>query len=120
MWQDRCPLRHTGKCFRMSESRPNFPHPGLASCVEGTAGSRVSFDDLARLPAQRLARLLLERAAEDPTLLGRLYETVDRRTDAPRAKSPAIVGDSPAMRQVASLVRRVPETGGPVAGHGAK
>jgi transcriptional regulator with PAS, ATPase and Fis domain len=98
----------------MSESRPNFPEPRLAKSVEGAAASRVSFDDLARVPAQRLARLLLERAAEDPTLLGRLYETVDRRKDAPRAESPAIIGDSPAMRQVASLVRRFEQTDEPV------
>ena len=37
--------------------------------LQGAAVARVSFDDLARVPAQRLARLLLERAAEDPTLL---------------------------------------------------
>ncbi|HEY0423222.1 MAG TPA: sigma 54-interacting transcriptional regulator, partial [Rhodopila sp.] len=39
---------------------------------------------------------------------------VDRRKDAPRVESPAIVGDSPAMRQVASLVRRFEQTDEPV------
>ncbi len=97
----------------------------MSSCVEGSSGSRVSFDDLARMPAQRLARLLLERAAEDPTLLNRLYETVDpagdprsgsfgSRSDGARAEAPAIVGDSPAMRQVAALVRRFEQTDEPV------
>ena len=90
---------------------------------------RVSVDDLARVPAQRLARLLLERAAEDPTLLSRLYETVDpRQPSAPQVgarqpgagrnglkpRRPAIVGDSPAMRQVATLVRRFEQTDEPV------
>ena len=85
---------------------------------------QVSFDDLARVPAQRLARLLLERAAEDPTLLSRLYETVDPRSrglrqpgtrrDALTPRRPAIVGDSPAMHQVATLVRRFEHTDEPV------
>jgi transcriptional regulator with PAS, ATPase and Fis domain len=76
--------------------------------------ARVSFDDLARVPAQRLARLLLERAAEDPTLLGRLYETVDGPKAAPRPHSPAIVGESPAMRRVIALVHRFEQTDEPV------
>ena len=116
---------------------------------------RVSVDDLARVPAQRLARLLLERAAEDPTLLSRLYETVDprqtglgqagsgqagsgqagsgqagsgqagsrqarsgqtgaRRGAASPSRRAAIVGDSPAMRQVTTLVRRFEQTDEPV------
>ena len=90
---------------------------------------RVSVDDLARVPAQRLARLLLERAAEDPTLLSRLYETVDPRQrkagqlearhpatqrEALKPRRPAIVGDSLAMRQVATLVRRFERTDEPV------
>ena len=86
---------------------------------------QVSFDDLARVPAQRLARLLLERAAEDPTLLSRLYETVDPRqpgASQPRGRRdlagkpwrPAIVAESPAMRQVATLLRRFEQTDEPV------
>jgi transcriptional regulator with PAS, ATPase and Fis domain len=98
----------------MSESRPYSPEPRFPPCVEGGSVTRVSFDDLARVPAQRLARLLLERAAEDPTLLSRLYETVDSRRCAPRVEARAIVGDSPAMRQVASLVRRFEQTDEPV------
>jgi transcriptional regulator with PAS, ATPase and Fis domain len=98
----------------MSESRPDSPETRFPSCVEGVAVTRVSFDELARVPAQRLARLLLERAAEDPTLLSRLYETLGLPKDTPRIGSPPIVGDSPAMRQVASLVRRFEQTDEPV------
>jgi transcriptional regulator with PAS, ATPase and Fis domain len=98
----------------MSESRPDAPETRFPSCVEGAAVTRVSFDELARVPAQRLARLLLERAAEDPTLLSRLYETLGLPKDTPRIGSPPIVGDSPAMRQVASLVRRFEQTDEPV------
>ncbi len=78
------------------------------------AVTRVSVDDLARLPAQRLARLLLERAAEDPTLLGRLYETVEARPAPPVPAAPAIVGDGPAMRRIASLLARFGRTDEPV------
>jgi transcriptional regulator with PAS, ATPase and Fis domain len=98
----------------MSESRPDAPETRFPSCVEGAAVTRVSFDELARVPAQRLARLLLERAAEDPTLLSRLYETLGLPKDTPRIGSLPIVGDSPAMRQVASLVRRFEQTDEPV------
>jgi transcriptional regulator with PAS, ATPase and Fis domain len=76
----------------------------------------VSFDDLARMPVRHLARLLLDRAAEDPTLLCRLYDTMGR-TDAPAAATPpasAIVGGSPAMRHVADLIRRFGQTDDPV------
>ena len=98
----------------MSESRPYLPETRVPSCVEGNSVARVSFDDLARVPPQQLARLLLERAAEDPTLLGRLYETVDPRQEAPRPQSSAIVGDSAAMRRVATLLRRFEQTDEPV------
>ena len=98
----------------MSESRPQTPDIRLPLYVEGASASRVSFDDLARVPAQRLARLLLDRAAEDPTLLGRLFETVDPVKDSPRAEPPAIVGKSPAMQQVTALVRRFEQTDEPV------
>jgi transcriptional regulator with PAS, ATPase and Fis domain len=122
----------------MSESRPYSPETRRPTCVEGTSLSQVRFDDLARVPARHLARLLLERAAEDPTLLGRLYETVGEtvgpqrdgsrndghaaadnrqavpRRDAHRAGWPAIVGESPAMRRVVKLVRRFEQTDEPV------
>ena len=97
--------------------------------------TRVSLEDLSRLPAQRLARLLLERAAEDPTLLGRLYESVDTRQVSPGKANPfadagaailagasmaaggssaMVVGGSAAMRQVAALVERFEKTDEPV------
>ena len=83
--------------------------------MEDTAPTRVTFDELSRVPAQRLARLLLDRAAEDPTLLSRLYQTVDLRESAPsRTNRPAIVGDSLAMRRVMALVRRLEQTDEPV------
>jgi transcriptional regulator with PAS, ATPase and Fis domain len=139
----------------MSESRPSPPETRLPSALQGSAVTRVSFDDLARVPAHRLARLLLDRAAEDPTLLSRLYETVDPARQATHTPSPAgrptaigprgsatpgnaaqecaapgiittaiigqatnaantIVGNSPAMRHVAGLLRRFEQTGEPV------
>jgi transcriptional regulator with PAS, ATPase and Fis domain len=98
----------------MSESRPYSSDTRFSACVEDNAVSRVSFEDLARVPAQRLARLLLERAAEDPTLLNRLYQTVDSRRETARPEPTPIVGNSLAMRQVASLVRRFGQTDEPV------
>jgi DNA-binding NtrC family response regulator len=128
----------------MSESRPYPQGPRLPPYIDGAAGTRVSFDDLARMPPQRLARLLLERAAEDPTLLNRLYESVEPqgshtkpippqpvRADlgpaaSARMKSDqsgscharpgqqAIIGDSPAMQRVATLLRRFGQTDEPV------
>lgn len=86
----------------MTETRPYRPDPS------------VSFDDLARLPARHLARLLLERAAEDPTLLNRLYDTCENgrppRHDGPRV----LIGDSQAMRRIVTLVRRFEQTDEPV------
>ncbi len=106
----------------MSESRPHSAEARIASGVAGSRGAgtdggpgnRVSFDDLARVPAQRLAQLLLERAAEDPTLLDRLYETVDFRKDVRSVPPPAIIGESAGMRRVAALVRRFEQTEEPV------
>ena len=127
----------------MSQGRPYSPETSTTPCVEEAAIARVSFDDLTRVPPQLLARLLLERAAEDPTLLNRLYETVDGRNDVARsdnpagtraarpfgpiasgsrppagpqsgAMQPAIIGHSPAMRQITSLVQRFEQTDEPV------
>src|SRR6195952_5264726 len=98
----------------MSEGRPYSPETHAPPRVE-CAIARISFDDLTRVPAQLLARLLLERAAEDPTLLNRLYETVDpRQAPAPSAATPAIIGDSKAMRHVTALVHRFEQTDEPV------
>jgi transcriptional regulator with PAS, ATPase and Fis domain len=76
--------------------------------------TRVSVNELSRVSPQRLARLLLERAAEDPTLLSRLYETVDDRVAGLKRATSAIIGDSPAMRQVTALLTRFGQTDEPV------
>ncbi len=98
----------------MSETRPLIPEPHPPEETGDFTGGCVSIDDLARVPAQRLARLLLERAAEDPTLLGRLYETVAPRKDPARNEPPTIIGQSPAMHHVTSLVRRFEQTDEPI------
>ena len=63
---------------------------------------RVTLNDLSRLPVERLARLLLERAAEDPMLLTRLHATIEQSTPTVSASATArsrpgpvdVVGDS--------------------------
>jgi transcriptional regulator with PAS, ATPase and Fis domain len=81
---------------------------------------RVTFNDLARLPVDRLAKLLMERAAEDPMLLGRLHATLAEGTPVAPAErsSPAsgaqIVGSSPAMRHVSEMIKRFVRTDEPV------
>jgi transcriptional regulator with PAS, ATPase and Fis domain len=92
----------------------------LAELESGTTTreiSRVTLDDLSRLPAERLARLLLDRAAEDPQLLTRLYATIrENAAVAPRLRADAcgMVAASPAMRQVAALLRRFMTTDEPI------
>ena len=76
---------------------------------------RVTLSDLSRLSVERLARLLLECAATDSTLLGRLHETIAEMQDA--AASPAdvrLIGESPAMRHVHALIDRFARTDEPV------
>jgi transcriptional regulator with PAS, ATPase and Fis domain len=83
---------------------------------------RVTFNDLSRLPVERLARLLMERAAEDPMLLDRLHATVTEGRAAatapdqppPGRGSTQIVGNSPAMRNVAAMIARFVRTDEPV------
>jgi transcriptional regulator with PAS, ATPase and Fis domain len=92
----------------------------LAELESGTTTreiSRVTLDDLSRLPAERLARLLLDRAAEDPQLLTRLYATIRENaaiTPRVRANPCGMVAASPAMRQVAALLRRFMTTDEPI------
>ena len=90
---------------------------------EGTSSSavRVTFHELSRLPLEQLARLLLERAAEDPMLLSRLHATIEDHDQASRlhvrqasAERPCIIGNSPAMRQIADLLTRFVRTDEPV------
>ncbi|HUN40733.1 MAG TPA: sigma-54 dependent transcriptional regulator [Acetobacteraceae bacterium] len=84
---------------------------------------RVTLNDLSRLPVERLARLLLEHAAEDPMLLTRLHATIKEGTPGvariaappPSAGGPLrVVGESPAMRQVGELIRRFARSDDPV------
>ena len=83
---------------------------------------RVTLNDLSRLSVERLARLLLERAAEDPMLLTRLHATIEESTPgAGRVTAPSsrpgpahVVGESPAMRQVGELIRRFARSDDPV------
>jgi len=82
---------------------------------------RVTLNDLSRLPADRLARLLLERAAEDPMLLSRLHATIEESVPSaapvvatPRPGPTQVVGESPAMRHVAELTKRFTRTDEPV------
>ena len=98
----------------MSESRLTAPETFLPSEPNGSPTSNVSFNDLARLPAERLARLLLDRAAEDPTLLSRLFKTIGLVRNSPVCRSSAIIGESAAMRRITSLVRRFGQTDEPV------
>jgi transcriptional regulator with PAS, ATPase and Fis domain len=84
---------------------------------------RVTLNDLSRLPVERLARLLLERAAEDPMLLSRLHATIEEAVPAapvaasvasPAGPAAAVIGESPRMRHVAELIRRFTRTDEPV------
>ncbi len=80
---------------------------------------RVTLNDLSRLPVDRLARLLLERAAEDPMLLSRLHATIEESstpvagpapTPATRPGLAEVVGESAAMRHVTELIKRFTRT----------
>ncbi len=88
---------------------------------------RVTLSELSRLPVERLAQLLMERAAEDRTLLNRLEATIseanvarsidggDRPASAPSGQVKSeLVGQSMAIRRVAELLRRFAQTDEPV------
>jgi len=83
---------------------------------------RVTLNDLSRLPVERLARLLLEHAAEDPMLLTRLHATIEEGTPgvariaaaSPPSGPAHVVGESPAMRHVGELIRRFARSDDPV------
>jgi transcriptional regulator with PAS, ATPase and Fis domain len=70
------------------------------------------------VPVERLARLLLERAAEDPMLLSRLHATIEENAPTEAAPVPLppqialadVIGESQAMRQVAELIKRFTRT----------
>jgi transcriptional regulator with PAS, ATPase and Fis domain len=96
---------------------------------------RVTLTDLSRLPPERLAKLLLEWAAQDRTLLSRLHGTIaeaapadgtaqDGRAIPPPAPSEKaagdlsrrveLVGDTPEMLQLADMIQRFAKTDEPV------
>ncbi len=80
---------------------------------------RVTLTDLSRLPPERLAKLLLEWAAQDRTLLSRLHGTIAEAAppDVPPAAvvGPiALVGASPEMLQLADMIERFAKTDEPV------
>ena len=83
-----------------------------------TEAIRVSVGELARLPAEQLARILLEHATADPALLSRLKATLEEQQLVGGRSSvswPAeIVGGSTAMRHLMSLVERFARTDEPV------
>src|SRR5690242_297196 len=89
--------------------------------AQGSRMIRVTLSDLARVPVERLAQLLLEWAAEDHSLLGRLHATVSETSGAdspieppPPAKISDIVGNSAAMQHVAGVLDRYAKTDEPV------
>lgn len=88
---------------------------------------RVTLSDLSRVPVERLAQLLMERAAEDRTLLSRLEATISeanvaRSADGGDASAATpfgevksdLIGQSMAIRRVADLLRRFAQTDEPV------
>jgi transcriptional regulator with PAS, ATPase and Fis domain len=82
---------------------------------------RVTVNDLARVPVERLAQLLLEWAAEDHSLLSRLHATVSETSGADTLSEPPsparisdIVGNSAAMQHVADVLDRYAKTEEPV------
>ena len=82
---------------------------------------RVTYDELTRVPVERLARILMDRAGDDPTLLARLHATIAEQDTASARAMPttpteglAIIGCSPAIRQVAEMIRRFVRTDEPV------
>jgi transcriptional regulator with PAS, ATPase and Fis domain len=80
---------------------------------------RVTLSDLSQLPVDKLARLLMEFAAGDHTLLARLQATIgENNRNGPYAKAASgkweFLGESPAMRRVTELIERFARTDEPV------
>ena len=85
---------------------------------------RVTITDLSRLPPERLAKLLLEWAAHDRTLLSRLHGTIADDAALPAPVEPMhlgdaalqvdLVGDSAPMRQLTDMIVRYARTEEPV------
>ena len=73
---------------------------------------RVTLHDLSRLPVERLARLLLEWAAEDHSLLSRLHATLHDTADVVVTPAPQIpinarseiIGQSASVQHVVQIL----------------
>ena len=83
---------------------------------------RVTLHDLSRLPVERLARLLLEWAAEDHSLLSRLHATLHDTADVVVPPAPQIpinarseiIGQSASVQHVVQMLERYAITDEPV------
>jgi transcriptional regulator with PAS, ATPase and Fis domain len=78
---------------------------------------QVKLSDLSRLPVDKLARLLMEFAAEDRTLLARLQASIGESTSGQpqsRNDNSELLGNSPAIRRVVEIVERFARTDEPV------
>jgi transcriptional regulator with PAS, ATPase and Fis domain len=93
---------------------------------------RVTLGDLSRLPVERLARLLMELAVEDRTLLARLQASIQEADGGGTAPDsvPAvnghatasgrsadqweIIGQSPAIQRISEMIERFASTDEPV------
>jgi transcriptional regulator with PAS, ATPase and Fis domain len=83
---------------------------------------RVTLHDLSRLPVERLARLLLEWAAEDHSLLSRLHATLHDTADVVVTPAPQIpinarseiIGQSASVQHVVQMLERYAITDEPV------
>jgi len=93
----------------------------MPDSLEQSSGiRRVTLNDLARLPVERLAELLMELAAADTRLLARLHTTLRERADSPPMPAGVadggaeLVGDSAAMRQILAMMERFARADDPV------
>ncbi len=105
-------------------------HPANLVTKAAPAMVRVTLTDLSRLPPERLAKLLLEWAAQDRTLLSRLHGTIaeaapadgtSREVPLTPQRAPGqgpgpveLVGNSPEMLQLAAMIGRFAKTDEPV------
>jgi transcriptional regulator with PAS, ATPase and Fis domain len=85
----------------------------------GFTTMRVTLSDLSQLPVDRLARLLMEVAAEDRTLLARLQETIgENNTQPPPAQprngKPEFLGESPIIRRISDMIERFARADEPI------
>src|SRR5690242_18227154 len=70
----------TARITALKDQLPNHTH--ISRRAQGSRMIRVTLSDLARVPVERLAQLLLEWAAEDHSLLSRLHATLSEAEGA--------------------------------------